>query len=74
MGLLLSGFIIFGRLVVYLVPKPSSQNDSEVHNFKEMKFRAGRGQSIDSATFLTEVTIYIYDVMEMIKGWVYFSF
>ena len=31
----------------YLVPKPSSQNDSEVgsHNFKEMKFRAGRVKS-----------------------------
>ena len=29
----------------YLVPKPSSQNDSEVYCFKEMKFRAGRVQS-----------------------------
>ena len=27
-----------------LVSKPSSQNDSD-HNFKEMKFRAGRVQS-----------------------------
>ena len=36
------------KYVAYLrlpLPKPSSQNDSEVDNFKEMKFRAGRVKS-----------------------------